>query len=149
MHLNLLPIEIIYHIFEYSCYYVDIINFKYLNKHYNKLFENYYDSVISQNINLDDDFYFENYTLYDDNINTLYNNVIVLSNLNELKHLNIKQLKFLDVAQFDSYTYIKNDYILYHSFLKHCNKLEYLKLSDYHNNLPLNLKSLKYLNLLI
>lgn len=145
--MNSLPEDIIYNIFNYMNTFNDIINFKYLSKTYNNLFESFYDGIIYIQ-NLNEDYSLVYYTSeYERNKKKYVTNLIIINSIEQIKFLDITKLTYINLNSINTFELINDDYLLYNTFLTNCTKVRYLEITGLDFELPNTLDKLECLEL--
>ena len=134
-------------ILEYINIYDDLINIKHVNKYYNDFINNYYNGVLY--INDIHDYY--NYILYTNEVTNYrykyFNNIILITSLNQLKTLKLDKITYLNLSNINSVELINENYLYYNTFLHNCINLKYLDIYGLEFNLPQTLIKLEHLEL--
>lgn len=145
--MEILSNDILKLIIEYINVYNDLQNIKYINKYYYDFINNYYDGIIY--INDINDYY--NYIMYNNELHhyryKYFNNIILITSINQLRNLNLNQITYLNLSSINSIELINNDYLFYNTFLEKCINLKYLDIYGLEYQLPKTLIKLEHLEL--
>ena len=134
-------------IIQYINIYDDLQNIKYINHYYYNFITNYYDGIIY--INDINDYY--TFIMYNNELHhyqyKYFNNIIIITSINQLKTLNLSQITYLNLSSINSIEFINEDYLFYNTFLHKCINLKYLDIYGLEYELPKTLINLEHLEL--